>query len=197
MEQSLPFEPDPFRAAWWLPGAHAQTVAGRFLRPLDLMPLHRERIETADGDFLDLDFAPEPALSARNHPVVLLMHGLEGSARRGYAYVLVNIRGTGESEGIYQYLSETEAMDGHQQSHLHQAAAPPDTPSTPTEPSTDADPLADIANTRRATTSASRSDRSEGDDTLSEPPISPRPRMPTSVVHRGELIVRRLRPPQG
>lgn len=34
-------------------------------------------------------------------------------ARRGYAYVLVNIRGTGDSEGVYQYLSEREALDGH------------------------------------------------------------------------------------
>lgn len=34
-------------------------------------------------------------------------------AMRGYAYVLVSIRGTGDSEGIYQYLSEQEADDGY------------------------------------------------------------------------------------
>lgn len=34
-------------------------------------------------------------------------------ARRGYAYALVNIRGTGDSEGVYRYLSEQEALDGH------------------------------------------------------------------------------------
>lgn len=97
----MSFQPDEFRAAWWLPGAHAQTVAGRALRPLDLVPLERERVDTPDGDFVDLDFAPEPSLAARNRPVALVLHGLEGSARRGYAYVAyrelarVGIRGVG------------------------------------------------------------------------------------------------------
>ena len=83
----MSFQPEPFRAAWWLPGAHAQTIAGRALRPLDLMPLTRERLDTPDGDFVDLDFTPEPALHARNRPIVLVLHGLEGSARRGYAWL--------------------------------------------------------------------------------------------------------------
>jgi predicted alpha/beta-fold hydrolase len=46
------------------------------------MEFRRERIATPDGDFLDLDFAPT---DVRRGPVVLLLHGLEGSARRGYA----------------------------------------------------------------------------------------------------------------
>src|SRR5690606_6938650 len=37
-----------------------------------------------DGDFVDLDHVTCDSLSA-DAPVVLLMHGLEGSARRGYA----------------------------------------------------------------------------------------------------------------
>lgn len=81
------FQPEPFRAAWWLPGAHAQTIAGRVLRPLDLVPLERERVDTPDGDFVDLDFAPEPAAAARGRPIALVLHGLEGSARRGYAFI--------------------------------------------------------------------------------------------------------------
>lgn len=97
----MTFRIEPFRAAWWLPGAHAQTLAGRLLRPLDLLPLERKRIETPDGDFVDLDFAPEPAVAARGRPVVLVLHGLEGSARRGYAYTTyrelarAGIRGVG------------------------------------------------------------------------------------------------------
>ena len=96
-----PFKVEPFTAAWWLPGAHAQTIAGRVLRPLDLLPLERERLDTPDGDFVDLDFAPEPALAARGRPLVLVLHGLEGSARRGYAYITyrelarAGIRGVG------------------------------------------------------------------------------------------------------
>lgn len=71
-----------FDAPWWLRGRHAQTVAGRLLRRHGQVEFTRERIDTPDGDFLDLDFTPEPRPGA---PVVLLMHGLEGSARRGYA----------------------------------------------------------------------------------------------------------------
>jgi predicted alpha/beta-fold hydrolase len=76
--------PRPFRPAWWLPGRHAQTIGGRLLRLGRSFPLRRERIETRDGDFLDLDFAPAPREGA---PQVLLLHGLEGSARRGYALI--------------------------------------------------------------------------------------------------------------
>jgi predicted alpha/beta-fold hydrolase len=78
------FEPRPYRSAWWLPGAHAQTIAGRLLRRPAPPQLTRERLELADGDFVDLDFAPAPRAGA---PAVLLLHGLEGSARRGYALI--------------------------------------------------------------------------------------------------------------
>jgi predicted alpha/beta-fold hydrolase len=47
-------------------------------------PLSRERLDTPDGDFIDLDFTPEPRPRA---PLVLLLHGLEGSSRRGYALI--------------------------------------------------------------------------------------------------------------
>jgi hypothetical protein len=76
------FRPEPFRPAWWLPGAHAQTVAGRLLRRPAPLALRRERVETPDGDFLDLDFTTS-ALPGR--PIVVLLHGLEGSSVRGYA----------------------------------------------------------------------------------------------------------------
>ncbi|CAN5727255.1 hydrolase [soil metagenome] len=78
-----PFEAAPFRPASWLPGAHAQTIAGRVLRLRARLPFRRERIELPDGDFVDLDHPPGPESS--DAPVVLLLHGLEGSARRGYA----------------------------------------------------------------------------------------------------------------
>lgn len=84
-EQGQPTGPSgsgPFRPAWWLPGAHAQTIAGRLLRPRGDEDLRRERIELADGDFLDVDFTPR---AVPGTPTVLLLHGLEGSSRRGYA----------------------------------------------------------------------------------------------------------------
>jgi len=78
-------EPMPrFRPAWWLPGPHAQTVGARALRPKGGLDLRRERWDTPDGDFLDLDFLDIPEAPAR----VLLLHGLEGSARSGYSFQL-------------------------------------------------------------------------------------------------------------
>ncbi len=44
------------------------------------LPLRRERVVTADGDFVDLDWADGPA----GAPVLLVLHGLEGSARSPY-----------------------------------------------------------------------------------------------------------------
>ncbi|MBB4635107.1 hydrolase [Longimicrobium terrae] len=84
--QPKSFQPRPFRPAWWLPGAHAQTVMGRFVRPPHGVEYRRERVETPDGDFLDLDFATvagAPPL-ADDAPLALIVHGLEGSARSAY-----------------------------------------------------------------------------------------------------------------
>lgn len=43
--------------------------------------MKRERIETPDGDFLDLDFGPD---AHPDRPLVLLLHGLEGFSQRPY-----------------------------------------------------------------------------------------------------------------
>ena len=76
------FETTEFKAPWWLPSPHPQTIAGRFLRKARALPLTRERWTTPDDDFVDLDFAPRISDDA---PIVVLFHGLEGSALRGYA----------------------------------------------------------------------------------------------------------------
>jgi uncharacterized protein len=80
----LRFEAEPYSVPWWLRGAHAQTIAGRLLRRPRPPYFRRERIATPDGDFLDLDHVDDPSLAA-DAPLVVLFHGLEGSARRGYA----------------------------------------------------------------------------------------------------------------
>jgi predicted alpha/beta-fold hydrolase len=87
------FQPRPFHPARWATGPHAQTLLARLLRPAPPVELTRERWSTPDGDFVDLDFTPEPQRAAEagsseldaGTPLVLLLHGLEGSARRRYA----------------------------------------------------------------------------------------------------------------
>ena len=75
----LSFKPAPFRAARWARGCHAQTILARILRSANGPPYRRERVETPDGDFLDLDWGSEPSLDS---PIVLVLHGLEGSSSR-------------------------------------------------------------------------------------------------------------------
>lgn len=80
-----------FQPPWWLRSAHLQTIGGKFLRPDPGLVIRRERVETPDGDFLDLDFAASPGYaepgSGAEAPAVLVLHGLEGSTRRRYMLV--------------------------------------------------------------------------------------------------------------
>lgn len=80
-------EAPEFRPAMGLGNSHVQTLAGKLLRPALDIVLHRERIETPDGDFLDLDFAGWPPTAPDTldaAPLVLVLHGLEGTSRRRY-----------------------------------------------------------------------------------------------------------------
>jgi len=72
--------PIPYRAPAWLPGGHAQTLWPLLIKQRPL-PLRRERWDTPDGDFIDVDFLDGPA----DAPLLVLFHGLEGSARSHYA----------------------------------------------------------------------------------------------------------------
>ena len=81
---------EPFQPAWGVTNPHAQTILANATRPRTGIHFQRERLETPDGDFVDLDFAYVnhhhelwTALE-NNSPIVLALHGLEGNARRGY-----------------------------------------------------------------------------------------------------------------
>ncbi|NNF25951.1 MAG: alpha/beta fold hydrolase [Gemmatimonadetes bacterium] len=71
------FTPPPL-----LSGPHVQTLLGKALRPRPATALDVYRLELEDGDFLDLALSPLCADTSR--PIVLVLHGLEGSARRRY-----------------------------------------------------------------------------------------------------------------
>ncbi|WP_374513201.1 hydrolase [Niveibacterium sp.] len=76
--------PPPYRAPAWLVGSHAQTIWPLAIKP-PLPPLTRERWETPDGDFIDVDLlARRPG-----KPLVVLFHGLEGSSRSHYSRALL------------------------------------------------------------------------------------------------------------
>ncbi|GAB4121620.1 MAG: alpha/beta fold hydrolase [Rubrivivax sp.] len=92
-----------FAAPRWLPGGHLQTIVPALWarrRLAGRVRFARERWDTPDGDFLDVDFAPGAG------PLLVLFHGLEGSTashyalsfalearRRGWGFAMPHFRG--------------------------------------------------------------------------------------------------------
>ncbi len=63
----------------FLPNRHLETIYPSLFRKVELQSYQRERIETLDKDFLDLDFLRQGA----SH-LVIISHGLEGNTERAY-----------------------------------------------------------------------------------------------------------------
>lgn len=73
-----PRELTTFRPAWWLPGPHLPTLWGKLARRLTTIA---ERWLTPDDDWVAVHRVAAPP----GAPRVLILHGLEGSARSHYA----------------------------------------------------------------------------------------------------------------
>ena len=77
---------DDYHSPFWLPGGHPQTMYPYLALRGTPLPFRRERLETPDGDFVDVDWLDAPAADA---PVIVLFHGLEGSSRSHYATAIL------------------------------------------------------------------------------------------------------------
>lgn len=75
----------PYHAPAWLPGGHAQTIYPSLFLAGASMAYRRERWNTPDGDFIDLDWIAD----AGNAPLLIHFHGLEGSSQSHYARALM------------------------------------------------------------------------------------------------------------
>ena len=78
-----------YSPAWWVPGAHLQTLWGKLFRRQRPAPTTVERWDTPDGDFLDI----HRLTGRRDSPRLLILHGLEGTVRSHYAPALHNEAG--------------------------------------------------------------------------------------------------------
>ena len=76
-----------YRAPWWLPGGHLQTIYARALGRSYEVQYRRERWETPDGDFIDLDWLDGAADGVN---LLVLFHGLEGFSQSHYALSLMS-----------------------------------------------------------------------------------------------------------
>lgn len=69
-----------FKPSWLLRNRHLQTIFPNVIFPGPRPPLRRERLELPDGDFIDVDWT-----TGGNGPIVIVLHGLEGSIKSHYA----------------------------------------------------------------------------------------------------------------
>ena len=70
-----------YRAPWWLPGGDAQTIYAALFTRVPRPAVRRERWETPDRDFVDVDRVDGPP----DAPLLALFHGLEGGTPSHYA----------------------------------------------------------------------------------------------------------------
>ena len=75
-----------YQAPYWLPGGQMQTIWPALFAKTHFgcrPQYRRERWDTPDADFIDVDFSENEV--SENAPLLVLFHGLEGSSRSHYA----------------------------------------------------------------------------------------------------------------
>ena len=81
----MPLIASAYSPPWPLRNGHIQTIYPSFFRKNDRLAYIRERINTLDGDFLDLDWVKKDASK-----VAILSHGLEGNTGSTYIRGMAN-----------------------------------------------------------------------------------------------------------
>jgi len=74
-----------YSAPRWLPGGNLQTIYPSILAPKPAVVFRRERWNTPDDDFIDVDFVD----GQPGQPLVVMFHGLEGSSDSHYCRSLM------------------------------------------------------------------------------------------------------------
>ncbi len=100
-----------FKPAWWLNNRHLQTIVPRVYKVPEIFRPFEQEFNLPDGDFVELVWSRSPAYIAEGTPIVIILHGLEGSydsfyARRmmnavhqkGWTALLMQFRGCGKKQ---------------------------------------------------------------------------------------------------
>lgn len=72
-----------YQAPSWLPGGHAQTIYPALFRKVAPIYGIEERVELADGDFIDIEW-----FGKKSSRLAILSHGLEASAKTDYIHAM-------------------------------------------------------------------------------------------------------------
>lgn len=74
-----------FEPAWWLNNRHVQSMFASFFPYRAKTKIRWEELRYPDGDFTDIVWAGDP-----DDPVVVLLHGLEGSFNSHYIQIMID-----------------------------------------------------------------------------------------------------------
>ncbi|MEQ8924772.1 MAG: alpha/beta fold hydrolase [Fulvivirga sp.] len=87
----MPLVKSSYKPPFWMRNGHIATIIPSTFRKVEGVQYSRERIDTPDDDFLDLDW-----INNGNDSLVIISHGLEGSSNRPYML------------GMAKYMSENK-----------------------------------------------------------------------------------------
>ncbi|MBT3254341.1 MAG: alpha/beta fold hydrolase [Candidatus Marinimicrobia bacterium] len=82
----LKFQPRPFKAARWLPNGHFQSIFASLFMSVKHPDYRREILDLPDGDIIAADWVDGES----GTPLVVLIHGMEGSSESRYARLLMS-----------------------------------------------------------------------------------------------------------
>jgi len=72
-------EVNDYQCALWLRNPHVNTIIPALTRSVDGVSYQRSRLDTSDGDFIDVDWS-----TIGSKKLVVILHGLEGNSDRHY-----------------------------------------------------------------------------------------------------------------
>lgn len=74
-----------FRPPWWLKNNHFQSIYGTLFKYKSKQKITWQYFDLSDGDFLDIAWAGK-----ENNPIMLVLHGLEGSVNSSYMQMTID-----------------------------------------------------------------------------------------------------------
>lgn len=104
-----------FKPAIWLRNAHVQTLYGSIFRYRSKHEVRWEAIHLKDGDFIDIAW-----VGKAHHPIVILLHGLEGSVHSHYIQMSLDyLISAGFQVAVMHFRSCSYRMNANKEKTYH------------------------------------------------------------------------------
>lgn len=108
-----------FKPAWWLRNAHAQTIWPTYLKPDAVPDLKWKEYDVADGDLFRLAWGDQ----ILGRPLVMLIHGLEGTTNSHYARSIMQELTTNGFNSVFMSLRGSGGVPNRFMKSYHSGAS--------------------------------------------------------------------------